>query len=109
MHSVLYVLPKLGSQFELKLCSNSELTLKLNFNSKWAKLDQYCDNIGKIEQEVKWVKQIIFDPTTFIVLFKYVHINIPNKAAMISYKIKFLMFPLRGYNFEHVQKVKYGR
>ena len=43
MYSVLYV-------SKLKLCLNRELELKLNFDSKWAKLDQYCDNIGKIEQ-----------------------------------------------------------
>ena len=43
MYSVLYV-------SKLKFCLNSELELKLNFDSKWAKLDQYCDNIGKIEQ-----------------------------------------------------------
>ena len=35
---------------KLKLYLNSELELKLKFDSKWAKLDQYCDNIGKIEQ-----------------------------------------------------------
>ena len=39
--SFLYVLLKLGPQFELKLCSNSKLGLKLNFNSNWAELDQY--------------------------------------------------------------------
>ena len=43
MYSVLYV-------FKLKLCLNSELELKLNFDSKWAELDQFCDNIDKIEQ-----------------------------------------------------------
>ena len=43
MYSVLYV-------SKLKLCLNSELELKRNFDSKWAELDQYCDNIDKIEQ-----------------------------------------------------------
>ena len=64
MYSVLYV-------SKLKLCLNSELELKLNFDSKWAKLDQYCENIGKIEQVNQLLKDV-YRPAIYLQLISWI-------------------------------------